>query len=131
MTIRLGLCCNDDHGNPDRLARIDVVVDGEGVLTLECMVDDGGPIVRYEREGRVRIGRRIVPFLARGSWVGNIHWESVTVKPKVAADLLTWLLNLKVGDFWKFEPQEGIESMWDAAERRAITADDLARAARS
>lgn len=132
MNVRLGLCCNDDHGNPDRLERVDVEVDGEDVLTLECMVDEGGPIVRFERERRVRIGRRVVPFLAHGSMVGNIHWESVTLKPKVAAELLTWLLGLRMPDgFRKFESTEGLVSISEAVDRRVITPEDLARAVRT
>lgn len=128
--LTLMLACNDEHGIESRLEQIEI--DGGGAMLLRLEHAAGAPpTVRFGKD-RVRLGKRVFPFLAHGSMVGNVFWDSITVTASVAADILTWASELQTESDdpdYRFEPSEGVDPLFDLAEtHQAITADDLARA---
>lgn len=124
--IIVKLCCNDKHGNSDGLVAAEF---GERFasnphLYLEGDMLSGDPISFRSGWMTLVTGKENHHFCAllRRRWVGNIHWDHVTMADAEAVRLLNWLRSLR---HWQVvEATEDLCSMWRSGE--AYTIEDLA-----
>lgn len=132
MLFRVGLCCNDERGNPHALLAVDVYSPNDERLAYMVTpaywdpCEEGEPIdfvagAFVLGEGTHPSPEQSFPFEARSSWAGNMAWEGVMMLPEATAALLTYLNSL---DHWSVE--EATEHLFDLLEQgEAITAEVL------
>jgi hypothetical protein len=83
--ISVMLCCNDEQGRMS--GRLWACHTDE--IELASQYADWGPKLVF-LEGAVRIGGKRFTHHGRGSWVGNIFWEAVSMEMEEFCRLLNW-----------------------------------------
>lgn len=87
MVYRVMFCCNDDRGN--FAGRVEEIEVGD----LVRIVAVNAPTFRVLPRDQIKIGRRY--YATRGEWsewVGNIFWNSVSMREEEALRLVRELL---------------------------------------
>lgn len=105
-TMWLGFAVNDDNGE----TRGGIRVADFGCDWLHIEHVDGRPTgFKQLANKRVRIGRRIFPYVAYQSWHGNMCWEGVKVCVETAQQIAEYLR-----DTGKYQPDMGVLTVWEA-----------------
>lgn len=93
MLMRIGMACNDEHGNESTLTMVEI---GRGMLTLEGDILDGDAIDFCR--GRLRVGKYITGpefrYTSRARYAGNLCWDEVGMGFEDAAKLVNHLRTL-------------------------------------
>lgn len=118
MTIAIGLCCNDDHGN--FAGKVDAINVRALDLQLECPMWEGHSCRFDKQSQRVKISRRWFAYQYYREWVGNWAWDEIEMDLAEASRLLNYLR--KLGWTWSAGYTEACE-MWDSEED--ITAEGI------
>lgn len=61
---------------------------------------------------KVRLGRKIFPIASYAPWVGNWCWDTITVTPEIASEILRHLRSMKYHGDPKMELVEASNEFW-------------------